>query len=195
MRLFILLLSFLFLSACSPLANIDYDKSINFKAYDSYNIQQKPIRVVDDSRVNTSFMQQRIVSAINLELSMRGFQKNNNNAKFKVIYALDIKSYTEYDDSGVYIGLGTHGHHSVFGLGFTIPLGNGDTYRVDKLVLTIDMISNKTNKLMWRGSYSYRLFDGSTEETNTQMISNLVTEILENFPPKSKNLSLLNTTF
>jgi len=80
------------------------------------------------------------------------------------------------------IGLGSYGYHSGIGFGFSIPVG--ETNSIDKLVLTIDIISIKSNKLIWRGSVAYPLYEGATPETYNQLIKELVTDILKKFPPK-----------
>ena len=80
------------------------------------------------------------------------------------------------------IGIGTSSSSTAFGLGFNVPAA--ETSSFDKLVLTLDVLSAKTNKLIWRGSLASRLFDGSTPETNNKLVTELVTEILKNFPPQ-----------
>ncbi|MCW9030849.1 MAG: DUF4136 domain-containing protein, partial [Gammaproteobacteria bacterium] len=69
MRLISLSLLYLFLTACSSMANIDYDSNIDFKSFSTYSMQEKPVRVDDDTRVTTPFMQERIIKAIDTELA------------------------------------------------------------------------------------------------------------------------------
>ena len=182
MRLINLLFVYLFLSACSSMANIDYDRNVNFKSFNSYNIQITPVRVDDDTRINTPFMQQRIVKAIDIVLAKKGFTKKNKEDNLNVKYYMDVQKDLETDDSGLYMGFGSSGYNSSIGFGFAVPVG--ETYSVDKLVVTIDMLSAKTGKLVWRGTLASRLVDGATPESNTQMINELVAGILKNFPPK-----------
>lgn len=182
MRLINLSFLLLLLSACSSMANIDYDRSFDFKSFDSYNIQVKPVRVTEDTRINTPFMQQRIVRAIETSLGKKGFDKTNKKTNLKVKYYLDLKKDFETEESSMSIGFGSSGYHSAIGFGFTVPVG--ETYSIDKLVLTIDIISTKTKKLVWRGSLAYGLIGGATPDRNTQMVNELVAEIFKDFPPK-----------
>ena len=182
MRIISLSLVYLFLSACSSMVNIDYDRSINFNSLTRYNIHTKPVRVTDDTRVNTPFMQQRIVHAIDVALANKGFEKTSKNNDLDIKYYLDLKQDFETDESAISIGFGSSSYHSAVGFGFAMPVG--ETYSIDKLVLTIDMFSNKTKKLLWRGSLAYRLASGATPESNIKMVKELVEEILERFPPK-----------
>ena len=172
----------LFLSACSSMVNVDYDKSVNFKNFDTYTIQLKPVRITNDTRINTPFMLQRIESAINNSLTRKGFFNATKKDSLVVKYYLEVKQEFETDDSGLSLGFGSYGHHSAIGFGFTVPLG--ETYSIDKLILTIDMVSTKTNQLVWRGSLAAQLEQGTTPESNSRMVNALVEEILQSFPPK-----------
>ena len=182
MRLIILSFFYLFVTACTSMANIDYDRSINFKSLTTYSIQSKPVRVDDDTRINTPFMQERIISAIESSLAQKGLSKTDKSASLIVKYHLEVKRSLETEDSSVAIGFGTSSHHTSLGMGFVFPVG--ETYSIDNLILTIDMISANTNKLVWRGSLGYGLPSGATPETYTRMANDLVAEILKEYPPK-----------
>ena len=182
MRIINIILFSLMLSACASGVNIDYDKDTNFKEFKTYNVEKTPIRVSADTRINSPFMQQRVVKELGRVLTKKGFQHLKANTELTVKYYLDIKQEIETEDSGVSIGFGRSSHHSAIGFGFTVPVG--ETSSIDKLVLTIDMTSSKTGELIWRGSLGYSLVEGATPETYSLLIKNLVAEILKNFPPK-----------
>ncbi len=182
MRVLSILFFFLMLSACASPVNIDYDRSINFASYTTYSLQKKPVRVSADTRVNSSFMQQRVINEVHHAFTKRGFKRVAKNAELTIKYYLDIKQEIEVQDSAVSIGFGTAGHHSAIGFGFHVPVGEATT--IDNLVLTLDVVTTKNNALIWRGSLGYSLYSGATPETYNRLIKDLVTEILENFPPK-----------
>lgn len=182
MRLVSLILVTFILTACSPMVSVDYDRSINFKSLTTFTVQAKPVKVDDDTRVTTPFMQERIVNAINHELTKKGFKYKENKTDLVVKYHIDIVRELETDESTVSFGFGTSGHHSSIGMGFIFPVG--EAYNVDNMVLTIDVVSNKTGKLIWRGTLGYRLDVGATPERYTRMANDLVAEILRVFPPK-----------
>ena len=127
-------------------------------------------------------MQERIVNAIENELVKKGLTKKNENGNLKIQYYIDVKRDVETEESRMSIGFGTSGHYSSIGMGFIFPVG--ETYSIDKVVLTIDFISEKTTKLVWRGSLAYRLAVGATPETYTRMANELVSEILKDYPPR-----------
>ena len=182
MRIISTIFIFLMLSACTSMVNVDYDKNINFRSFTTYNIELVPVRVSGDTRVSSPFMQQRVEREINAELSKKGFESVKKNAELKIKYYLDIKQEVEVQDSAISIGLGTSSQHSLIGLGFTVPIG--ETSSIDNLVLTIDVFSEKTKNLIWRGSLGYNLYEGATPDDYDHLVNGLVTEILKIFPPK-----------
>ena len=183
MRIINIIVLALSLSACTSMVNVDYDKETNFNSYKTFNVNISPVRVSDDTRINSPFMQQRVVSELNKALTNKGFKNINENQDFDVQYYLDIKQDFETQDSGsVSIGMGSFSRHSSVGFGFTIPVG--EAYSIDLLVLTVDLLSTKSKKLIWRGSLGYHLYEGATPETYTTLIKDLVTEILKEYPPK-----------
>jgi Domain of unknown function (DUF4136) len=178
----IIFISFL-LSACTSMVNVDYDRSTDFTSYKSYNIDSTPVRISTDTRINSSFMQQRVVNEIKATLIKNGFKNKIKNADFNVKYFLDIKREIATQDSGVVsIGFGSSSRHSAIGFGLNVPIGESTS--IDLLVLTIDVVSTKTNELLWRGSLGYSLYEGADPDTYTKIVNDLVEEILKNFPPK-----------
>jgi len=175
----------LLLSACTSTVNFDYDRAVNFNSFTTYTINKEPVRVTGDTRINSPFMTKRVVAELNITLANKGFEKSNEKAELEVNYFLDIKPELETEDSGfVSLGFGASRRHSAVGLGFNIPIG--EVSNIDKLVLTIDFVSVKTKKLIWRGSLGYHLYEGATPETYTTLVKKLVAEILKNFPPNNK---------
>lgn len=155
MRFFKLLFLSLLLSACSSIVNVDYDKEADFSQIKTFSIETKPVRVSTDTRVNSPFMLQRVVRELDSALAAKNYRKMSADADVEIKYFLDIKQEIEIQDSGVTLGVGTSSGNTGFAFAFSHP--SGDSGSFDKLVLTIDMFSSKTNKLIWRGSLAYRL--------------------------------------
>lgn len=182
MRFINLIIIALLLSACGSMANIDYDKSADFKLLKTYKINPEPVRISADTRINSPFMQQRVVNELEIELSKKGFVRINENAELEIKYYLDSRAGLVTQDSGLSIGVGSFSRHSAVGFGFNVP--SGETSSIDKLILTIDIYSTKTEKLIWRGSLSDLLARGATPEVYTRLVKDLVIEILKEFPPR-----------
>lgn len=183
MRLINILFLSVIISSCSSMVNVDYDNTINFALFKTYTVNEKPVRVSKDTRINSPFMQQRVVDELKATLTNKGFENSKSKAELEIKYYLDIKQEIETQDSALSIGFGTSGHHSSIGVGFNIPAGGSSSY--DKLVLTIDVVSTKNNKLIWRGSLGYLLYEGETPKSYSKMVKRLVQEILKEFPPKA----------
>lgn len=171
------------LASCASAVNFDFDKFTDFNTFSNYQIINIPVRVTKDTRINSPLILKRVVDELNAALHKKGLNYSKEHADLKIKYYLDVKREIEAESSSVLsFGFGTLGHHSSLGLGFNVPIG--EISSVDKLVLTIDIVSSKTKKLVWRGSLGAYLYEGITPEDYTRTIKNLVTEILNHFPPK-----------
>jgi len=181
MKNIVILSLVLFLSACATSVNVDYQLGTDFSALKSFRIEETPIAVAKDPRVNNPFIQKRIIEALNAQLNLKGLVAKKDKPDVIVKYHLGIKQELESDDSGVAFGIGTSSSHSAFGIMFGSGTGVAS---VDNLLITIDLVKSETKKLLWRGSFDRRLAAGITPESSTQLINNMVKEILDKFPPK-----------
>ena len=181
MKILLIVIITLYLSACATSVNVDYPTGVNFSKLKTFRIQAKPVKTTANTRIDSPFMQQRTVEALKTEFTSKGFYFNKDKADMVIKYHLVIKQEFETDDSGVFLGFGTSTSHSAIGLGYSFP--DREVASVDNLVLTID-IFDPQNVLLWRGSLGQRLTSGSTPESNNRLMQGLVTEILKQFPPK-----------
>jgi len=167
--------------ACTTLVNVDYSDDLKSKTLVNFKIQPTPANKTADPRFDNAFMEKRIVVALADNMIAKGFTLNPNQADFIVKYHLAMKQELESNDSGVVFGIGTVRGSGMFGMSFS---SRPETSSYDKLVLTVDITENKTNKLLWRGSLARRVYNGSTPETNNKLINELIITILKEFPPK-----------
>ncbi len=179
LRRFVLLLVSLSLVACGTTVNIDYDQSINFAAIHSFKLETQPVKISDDPRIDSSLMQQRVVTAIREALNRKGLQAAPT-PDVRVSYRIDVKQEIESDPSGVSVGVGTFSRNVGIGFGYGFPAADVESY--DSIILTIDLHS-PDDKLLWRGSDSRRLTSGSTPQKSNRLINDLVAAILERYPP------------
>jgi hypothetical protein len=173
----------LLLAACATMTNVDYRQGYDFSGIHRVRIGASPAPASTDTRINSPLVDQRIRAAIAAWLTAQGYQLVDSDADTTLVYQLTTRSGLESRSSGVSFGFGTLGPHSAVGLGYGFPLYDVDSY--DEAVLTIDMLDGK-NGLLWRGSASSRLGDGNTPEKLTAMVNDLVSDILDNFPPGRK---------
>ena len=86
MRLIIILFYYLMLSSCASIVNIDYDKNVNFKLLTAYRIESTPVRISADTRINSPFMRQRVVRAIETSFLEKGYKKSEKKVDFHIKY-------------------------------------------------------------------------------------------------------------
>lgn len=167
-------------TGCGTTVNVDYDPSTNFGALKTFELDTAPVKISDDPRIDSSLMQQRVVTAIRDQLKTKGLNAASP-ANVRVSYRIDVKQEIESDTSGVSVGVGTFSRNVGIGFGYGFPATDVESY--DQMLLTIDLHSPE-GKLLWRGSDTRRLESGSTPEKNNRLINELVEAILEKFPPR-----------
>jgi hypothetical protein len=170
------------LSGCSSNVIVDYDKAVNFSAVKTYTLLAKSSRSTDDTRLDSPLVDKRIVNAIEQNMHTKGFTKQEAGADIQIVYRIDLKQEITSRDSGVTMMFGLGGSRSALGLGYSVP--SADVKSHDLGMLTIDFMSGKNNQLIWRGSSSRRLYETSTPESSDKLITSIVTEILDAYPPK-----------
>jgi hypothetical protein len=172
------------LAACATTTNVDYREGYDFSAIRSVQLAQQAQSVSADTRVNSPLVDERIRKAIASHLAAQGLAVVDGSADARLVYQVDTRSGMESYGSGFSVGLGRFSSHTAYGIGYGFPGYDVESY--DEIVLTIDFIDVPGNNMLWRGSSSERLVNGSTPETVTSMINELVEDILGNFPPQRK---------
>lgn len=168
------------LAACGTTVNVDYDQTTNFQKLRSYTLDEQPVKIADDPRLDSPLFRQRLVEALHTHLQARGLRPASP-ADLRVSYRIDVKQEIESDPSGVSVGIGTYSRNVGIGFGYGFPVSDVESY--DLMVLTIDM-HGPDDRLLWRGSDTRRLEAGSTPEKSTRLINELVESILKYYPPK-----------
>ncbi len=166
-------LSLLFISCSTISVSTDYDTSIDFSNYQTYEISKDPIK--GSELENAALVKKRVLEAIKETMSSKGFL---------------------FDDSGnahlvVYTHAGTSERMSVSDWGYSYgawwgpyPYGrNIDVSYYTEGSLFIDIIDNVKDELIWRGVGSAVAKNRGTHEERQKFIDNAVAKILTDFPP------------
>ena len=158
----------------------DFNKSANFASYKTY--QQK-----DGTKVGQPLIDDRIAGAIDTALAAKGMTKATSSPDVIVVYHVafdkqkDISTYS----SGYGGGYGPYG----YGWGGGWAGGTTTTQVRDILVgtLVIDIADAKKNEMAWRGIATKEGIDVQAKpEKRDKNITNAVTKIFKNYPPKVK---------
>lgn len=153
------------LNAGAQTVTTDYDHQANFSAYKTYMWGT-------GTPLPNPLMDQRVVAAVDAQLSAKGFTKVTANPDMMVVYHGSVTEQTQLNTMG-YGGWGAR-----WG-------GGMSTTTVDKIPygqLVIDIGDAKTKQLLWLGNASNSL--NSNPQKNSALIDKAVTKLFKNFPPQ-----------
>lgn len=179
--LFMALPAFLVMS-CKPALKVssDYDRSANFSAYKTFSLYY----LVTNKNV-TELNEDRIWKSVRAEMLKKGYLENNNNPDLMVNAVSVVKNKKYISATSTGYG-GVYRPYGYWGGG--IGLASGSTtiqaanYKEGSLV--IDIIDNKTNKMVWQGTGNAE-FEKSPKNPD-EVIGNAVNKIMANFPGENK---------
>lgn len=173
---------FLFAASCGPTLKVstDYDKNAvfsNYKTFSVYNLKTTG----SVSQLNAD----RIVNAIKAELTSKGFQEAGSNADLIINAVTVLKDKQSVSSSTNYYGYGgIYRPYSYWGGGMGVGSTTVSTYNYKDGSLVIDIVDNKTQKMVWQGTGNSEI-DKAPKDPDAA-IKAAVTKILANFPPDSK---------
>jgi len=165
------------LNGCSTLSvNYDYDNTIDFKQYKTYAWIPVAQGAPGNARTaveRNSLLDQRIRSAVDLQMSDRGFQPSES-PDLHVVYHIGLEDKVQVTDWGYrysdyYWGYG----------GRQI-----DVYNYKEGTLIVDVIEAESHNLIWRGSGTGVVdqTQRSPEEMQARF-NEIMAEIMASFPP------------
>lgn len=161
---------FLLGAACAASIEVrsDYDGSVNFASYRTYDWLPEPDRGPGAAHPpSKSFMDRRVKVAVNNELLSKGYRKSRN-PDFLITYHANVKNRVDVTTHG-------YGYRRSFTRRVYV-----DHYKEGALIL--DIIDPRTKELVWRGWGTGVVDEGKAE----QQVRKTVTKILEQFPPGSE---------
>lgn len=185
----ITLFTLFILSGCSSLSvNYDFDQKTDFSNYKKFNWMPFPKDMEVDELNRTRF-----VTAVDDNLTAKGFSQSSSEPDFLIAThfgkenKVDITNWGySYAPNGYYNGYG-YRHPGNYGYaGSYANTGGVSVYEYEQGTLILDIVDAKTKKLIWRATAKAIVSPASTPEKQTRKIRDAVTEILEEFPPKSK---------
>ncbi|ABM00673.1 DUF4136 domain-containing protein [Shewanella amazonensis] len=183
MKKIIVVAALLALSACSSMkTSWDFDPGVTFNQYKTYAWVEKKD---DDAGYHLDgLMDQRVRDAIETELAQKGFSKSEAaGADLLVNYLTKVDKKINVDTFNT-----SYGYNPYWGPGWGWG-GNVQTqttvreYEVGTLI--IDLIDNKSGKLVWRGSVADTIRDSNTPQERETKVREAVAGVMLNYPPKS----------
>lgn len=166
--LFVFLITGILLTSCSTVrVNYDFDRATDFNNYKTYNFHQKGIDKLELNDLD----KRRILSAIEAQMTLKGFTKSENPQLYINVLASSKEKINI--DNGYYGG-------------YWGPYWGGSSrvYQYTSGTIIIDIVDNARNILVWQGAGSG--LDVSNLNTKAEDIPRAVEEILAKFPPPAK---------
>jgi len=149
---------------------VDYDHSVNFSKYKTFMWAEKP-------QTENPLMDDRIVSAVNAQLSAEGLEPVTTNADLSVRTTSTIRE--KHVVSTLYDGWGW----GWYGPGWATTYV--DTYFEDTIV--VNLFDTASEKAIWRGVSTGSISDKSDKASRKN--SKLIAEMFESYPPLRERLS------
>lgn len=183
-KVFVGILLLLAVTGCTSKVYIDYDKQADFTKYRTYAWAQ-------GTPAKNQLMDRRIVSAIDEQLSGKGFQKDNTNPDMFVSYHAATTDEVSYTTSSMGYGYGpaggsTYGRYGGgFGMwGVGLSTGTATPVTVVKGTLVVDIYGADQKLLLWRGTGNDTVH-ADPEKVEGQ-IQDVTKEMFAKFPPPTK---------
>ena len=158
-----------FVVSCAPIyVNYDYDKTITFKDYKTY-------QYYGDMETGLSELEtKRLLNAIDAKMEVKGFSISETPDFF-----IDIKSqeYQASQSQNVGVGLG----NGVGGISIGIPIGQININRQ----ITIDFVDENKKQLFWQAISESSFNPKATPEKREVRLQAIVEKVLKAYPPKS----------
>lgn len=184
MKKLIVLISALALTACSTLkTSSDFDPAISFDQYKTFAWVEKKN---DDATYHLDgLMDQRVRAAVSNELAQKGMTTADaESADLLVNYITKVDKKINVDTFNTSFGYNPY-YGSRWGGGWGAGMQTQTTVReYDVGTLMIDLVDNKTDQLIWRGTVADTIRDKNTPEERVAIINEAVAAVMVNYPPK-----------
>jgi hypothetical protein len=162
--------------ACSSLKiAVDYDRQIDFSTYKTYNYAE------GDLLPNVGQLDRnRIIEAIENEMSQKGFTKSDNpDIRLDMHVKTEEQTQATATTSGSAYGYG-YGRYG-YGGGFSTTQISYDEYTVGTLI--INLVENSSQNIVWQGTGSKTLAENASTDKKESNINYTIQQIFRNYPP------------
>jgi hypothetical protein len=188
-RLFSVWVAAFLISGCATVStSADYVKGTDFSSLKTYSWVSEAQPQSGDPRVDNVLVDSWIRSAVDRELSAKGFQKQAFGAPsdFKVNYdaVIERKQATTTIDppysapSMADLRSGNFHNDWAFGAQQTFVT------EYEEGTVVLDVVDSKLNKLVWRGTGSATVLEKASPSEREARIQQGVQKVLKSFPPK-----------
>lgn len=168
------LASLLLLTGCASDVATDYNSSVNFAAFNTYQYQE-------NAGVPVSLDSARIKQAVDSELNVRGFSMVEQDADLVVRYAILEGTELRADGPSFGFGIGTGGYNSGYGVGVRTPTRVKEK-KFGKLA--VELVDPKTNDVVWRSVSQRQLTETMEPADRDIFVQEQVHKMFEEYPAR-----------
>lgn len=176
-----------FLAGCSSVqVSQDYDDSINFanlKQYQWLPAEKQTKPTAADFKKNNPLIAKRIEEDMEKIMVSKGFVMVEQQPDAYITYHISSMQKVRSSPVTTSFGVGTGFGRGYGSMAFqTSP----DVQQYEEGQLIIDILSTD-NKLLWRGKSTTILQEHPSHEETSELVTEVITKLLEQYPPKKKN--------
>jgi hypothetical protein len=161
---------------CGPSISVthDYDKEADFtklKTFSWMAVGAIPVGNAKTAVEQNTLLDKRIKSAVNRELETKGYEMNEANPDFVMIYHVGVDDKINVTD---------------WGYGYPSPYWGGrnvSVYQYTQGTLILDIIEPATKQLIWRGEAQGTVDQDASPEDREAKLNLAAAKLLDNFPP------------
>jgi len=175
--IFVSLVPLLFLTGCDLKTTMDYDRDVDFSTIETYKWVGRDHPEISDLEYK------KIVSAVDTQLELKGFQKVDSDPDVVVTYFGDNNERTVVDTThyGYGYGGGWYWGHG-YGGGMSTSTSQVRTYTEGTLVLDMYLASKK--ELIWRGTVTGTVVDDP--QKMEKKVNKGLAKLFKEYPPAQK---------
>jgi hypothetical protein len=170
--------------ADKPTYEIDYDQNFSFTQYQGYRWYDDDHASRESQYRRQNSSDQRVRSAANAELTMRGFREvARGRANFWVNYHVTKRQTQKItgQEQGMHGGVGV----SNYGKSVSVGYSSGPSVKTyEDGTAVFDVIDIRTSKIVWRGVAEGRLKNKMSSADKQELRVTVLHELLSAFPPQ-----------
>lgn len=170
----ILLVVMCAVSCSSVRVNYDYDKSVNFADYNTYNYYPEMQTGLSD------LDSKRLYNAIDSTMRMSGILLSEEPDFYINIQS---NSYVTPNNSTVGVGIGGTGSNVGGGVSIGVPIGGANLERE----LIFDLVDSQRDALIWQATSLSNFSENNSPNTRERKLYEIVAKVFSKYPPVQKN--------
>lgn len=164
-------------TGCSSVnVRFDYERGVDFSKFKTFDFIDTP-RDIETNELELK----RIANAITKEMNSKGYTQSADNPDLLIAVHTYVKDKINVTNWGY-----SYADYYWYGYWGPGPYGRATVQQYEEGTLVIDIVDNAEDELIWRGAASRALPGRPTPEKLDQIIDEVITKTLANYPPPGR---------